>query len=90
MVKYRAINTLHVRGAAPKRPLETLLEAFLLDWDAHRERQEAALGNTWRKLPPHLRWAMLAQIEVYLDDFIIVIQEGIAKKTHDSPYLPLH
>ena len=52
MVKYRALDTLHARGAVPEHPLETLTGAFPPDRDTHQELQEAKADDTWSKLPP--------------------------------------
>ena len=86
-VKYRALNTLHATGAAPEHPLETLVEAFPPDRDYHKERQEEKADDTWIKLPPELRRAALAHIEVYLDDFLGVIQGGPVEQTHMTHHL---
>ena len=87
MVKDRAINTLHARGVAPEHPPETPTEELTPDRDAHQECQDAAADNTWSKLPPHASWEALAQIEVYLENFIGFIQGGPAEQTQKTHHL---
>ena len=81
MVKDRAINTLHIRGAVLGHPLETLAEEFPPERDACQERQEVKVDETWSKLNLHARQVALAHIEFYLENFIRFIQVGPVEKT---------
>ena len=81
MVKDRAINTLHIRGAVLGHPLETLAEVIPPDRDPRQESQEVKVDDTWSKLNTNARQVALAHIEFYLENFIRFIQVGPVEKT---------
>ena len=81
MVKYRVIKTLYTRWAVLGHPLETLAEVIPPDRDARQESQEVKVDDTWSKLNTNARQVALAPTDVYLDEFIGVIQGGPMQKT---------
>ena len=74
--KDHIIDSLSTRHNAPLHHLRDLADTNLpkksvQDPDAKRETK-----NNWEALSPHARATALSHVEVYLDDFISIVQKG--------------
>ena len=86
-VKDRALDTLSMRHTAPPHHLENLAETKLPDTTEEEAAAISAANKDWEALSPHARATSLAHVEVYLDDFIGIIQGGEKEKRQMTRHL---
>ena len=75
-VKDRFLDTLSTRHTTPPHHLENLAETKPPDTTEEEAAATSAADKDWEALSPHARATALAHVEVYLDDFISIIQGG--------------
>ena len=79
-IKDTVNNNMHKIWKAPVHMMEILADTPPIDRDHVREREEASAYKSWDNIPVQAKKAALLQVEVYLDYFIGVLQEGPAER----------
>ena len=87
MVKEWSNNTLQTRVYSWVHPLKELVETPPLESNTKNYQAEASADQAWGLLTPQVQVAAIAHVEVYIDDFIVVVQGGPTKSTHIMRHL---
>ena len=74
--------TIDIQPHAPTRPLEDLSDSILTDEHGDAASSNSTQNNTWALLSLQAWASVLAYVEVYPDDFIIVVQDGQTEHTN--------
>ena len=75
-VKDRTLDSLSTRHNTPTHHLEDLADTKLPKTSVQDNAATLKADNNWEVLSPHARATVLAHVEVYLDDFIGIVQVG--------------